>query len=223
MFLKALKIFFIPLGLLKKLVELAKDGARDIYNCKRFPASIVDAGCRICEESSIADHTHILSNSIITRSEIGEYSYVGKSCTIQNTEIGKFCSFASGLFMGTGTHPIDLFSTSTLFYRVENTFGISVVKQDMDFEEYQKIEVGNDVWIGTRAMIMDGVKIGHGAIVAANAVVTKDVPPYAIVGGVPARIIKYRFGEDRIKELMDSEWWDWPLEEINEKMDSWER
>ena len=211
-------MFFLPIGLMRKLIELAGEGARDIHNKKRFAGSIVDSGCRIDKESSLAANTHILENCEVSRSRINEYSYVGKNSIIQNAEIGKFCSIAREVFIGLGTHPIDEFSTSTLFYRRKNTFGIELMDRDLEFEEYRKTEIGNDVWIGARAMILDGVKIGHGAIIAAHAVVTKDVPPYAIVGGVPARIIKYRFGEDRIRKLLALSWWNWDLAEIKERM-----
>jgi acetyltransferase-like isoleucine patch superfamily enzyme len=105
-----------------------------------------------------------------------------------------------------------------LFYRVSNTFNIKLVEKDYDFPEYQRIEIGNDVWIGARAVILDGVRIGSGAIIASNAVVTKDVPPYAIVGGVPAQIISYRFSPEEIAKLLKLQWWSWPLEEVKARM-----
>ena len=93
-----------------------------------------------------------------------------------------------------------------------------VVDSNYDFAEYRPITIGNDVWIGARAMVMDGVEVGDGAIVAANAVVTKDVPPYAIVGGVPAKVIRYRFAPEKIEALQLLQWWSWPLEEICRRM-----
>jgi len=160
----------------------------------------------------------VLLNSTLLGSSLGEYSYLGKRSVVQNAVIGRYCSIASEVFIGMGAHPVEQFSTSPLFYRRRNTFGLEVVKEDLDFEEYAPIEIGNDVWIGTRAMIMDGVTIGHGAIVAANAVVTKDVPPYAIVGGVPAKLIRYRFAPERIEELLTSEWWTHTPEQVLEQM-----
>lgn len=79
-----------------------------------------------------------------------------------------------------------------------------------DLKEHNEVKIGNDVWIGTRAMILDGITIGDGAVIGAGAVVTKNVPPYAIVGGVPAKIIKYRFSQDKINELLASQWWNDP-------------
>lgn len=212
------RIFLLPAALVNKLIQLAKDGGRDIHNRRRFPRSIVDPGCCISEDSALAGNVHILDNTLIVGSHIGEYSYIGKNCSLRNVRIGKFCSIANEVLLGLGSHPLEHFSTSTLFYRRRNTLGIQLIDQDLDFDEYKEIEIGNDVWIGTRAMILDGVKIGHGAVIAANAVVTKDVPPYAVVGGVPAKIIKYRFGEDRIKELLALEWWDWDIQTIKERM-----
>jgi acetyltransferase-like isoleucine patch superfamily enzyme len=81
------------------------------------------------------------------------------------------------------------------------------------------IEIGNDVWIGTSAIILSGVKIGHGAVVAAGSIVTKSVPPYAIVGGNPAKIIKYRLSEEKIEELLEMKWWDWSEEKIKKNID----
>ena len=77
-----------------------------------------------------------------------------------------------------------------------------------------KVEIGHDVWIGTNVTILPSVKIGNGAIIAAGAVVTKDIPDYAIVGGVPAKVLKYRFSDDEIKRLNQSKWWEWPDEKI---------
>ncbi len=215
---KLKRLLLLPLGLWGALCELAKDGARDIDNRGRFKGSDIGKGCWIDDRTAVAAHTRIRQGCVLLGSSVGEYTYTGQGCVFQNTEIGKFCSVAQGVFSGLGAHPLDLFTTSPLFYRKRNTLRIELVEKDLDFEEYHPIKIGHDVWVGARAVIMDGVTVGHGAVIAANAVVTKDVPPYAVVGGVPARIIKYRFGEDKIKELLASGWWNWPLEEIREKM-----
>jgi acetyltransferase-like isoleucine patch superfamily enzyme len=159
-----------------------------------------------------------MKNSIVNNSVIASYTYIGKNCLIQNTTIGKFCSIANDVAIGLGEHPTDKFSTSPLFYRKNNPIKIQLLEKDLGFNEYESIAIGNDVWVGTRALIMNGVKIGTGAIIAANAVVTHDVPPYAVVGGSPARIIKYRFDDSEIANLMNMKWWEMELGDIKERL-----
>lgn len=162
-------------------------------------------------KNSILGHGCILyDNSVVVNSFIGDYSYVGGGSRIQYAEIGKFCSIGPEVRIGLGKHPIHLKSTYPGFYAKDATF-YGVTPEYENYEpEYEQVSIGNDVWIGCRAMILDGVKVGDGAVIAAGAVVTKDVPPYAIVGGVPAKIIKYRFEASRIQELLKSKWWDNP-------------
>ncbi len=212
-------ILAVPLGIIKKVVELGKEGSRDIQNSHRFKRSTIDSGCCINSHSKISDHVHLLSNTIVNFSEIDSYTYVGKNCLIQHTTIGKFCSIANDVLIGLGRHPIDNFSTSPLFYRINNPLDIKLINKTNEFKEYLPIEIGHDVWIGTRAVILDGLKIGTGAIVAANSVVTKDVPPYAIVGGVPAKIIKYRFSDEKINKLLQAAWWQQDINQIKTNLD----
>lgn len=211
---KVVRILLIPLGLIKQLISIANDGARDIQNRKRFKAAIIDDGCAIDHHSNISAYTHILSNTQLNHTIVASYSYIGKNCLVQNARIGSFCSIANDVIIGLGKHPITNFSTATLFYRRKNTLNVELIDEDMPFEEYDAITIGCDVWIGARAIIMDGVEVGHGAIIASNAVVTKDVPPYSIVAGTPAKVIKYRFNEDKIDKLLASKWWELDLDKI---------
>ena len=215
---KIFRILLLPLGLLARLYGLAVIGSRDIQNKLRFRGSIVARDCCINAPSVIEGNCHILENSLILNSSISRFSYIGKNSIIQNANIGSFCSVANDVFIGLGTHPTVLFSTSPLFYRVKNIFKIELIDKDYDFSEYQTIEIGNDVWVGARAMVLDGVKVGDGAIIAANSVVTKDVPPYSVVGGVPAKIIRHRFTLSKIDKLQKSQWWTWTLTELRNRM-----
>ena len=214
------RILLFPMGFILKVLEIANNGSRDIANKILFKKTIVDKGCCIDQKSVIHPKVHLLENCIINNSEVNSYTYLGKNCLVQNTSIGKFCSIANDVCIGLGKHPTNLFSTSTLFYRKINTLKINLIEEDYNFAEHENIYIGHDVWIGFRAIILDGVTIGHGAIIASNAVVTKDVPPYAIVGGVPAKIIKYRFDEKKINHLLYSKWWDKDLNEIKSILNS---
>ena len=178
----AFRILLLPLGLIKNLISLSIRGSRDIYNKYRFNNSIIDKSCSIDSNTFIGSNVHILEKCIINNSKISSYSYIGRNCIVQNTSINKFCSIANDVIIGLGNHPKGYFSTSPLFYWINNAFNIKLIDEDLIFDEYKKIAIGNDVWIGARAIIMDGVIIGDGAIVAANSVVTKNVAPYSIVG-----------------------------------------
>lgn len=129
--------------------------------------------------------------------------------------IGKFCSIACGtkFLFNCANHTLKSLSTYTfpLFYE---EWGGEKAEVAMAWDNKGDIVIGNDVWIGYEAVIMAGVCIGDGAIIGTRAVVTEDVPPYTIVGGVPARPIKKRFNEDTIRKLEAMRWWDWPVEKI---------
>lgn len=203
---RTFRIILLPFGLVWGLIKLANNYSRDIQNKISFRKINIDSSC-IIQNSSMEPPIHLLENVKIFNCRIGKYTYVNRNTNIQNATIGNYCSISFDVLIGLGNHPTDLFSTSTLFYAKRNTFKIDLINKKANYEEYKWITIGNDVWIGARAIILDGVKIGDGAIIAAGAVVVKDVPPYAIVAGVPSKIIKYRFNDQIIKELLDSKWW----------------
>lgn len=211
---KIKRIVLLPFGLIKKLLEVANEGARDIENKLRFKNAIIDKGCSFDSKSILHNNVHVLENCIINNSEINSYTYLGKNCLVQNTTIGKFCSIANEVLIGLGNHPLDLFTTSPLFYRKKNTFNINLIDKDLDFVESKKITIKNDVWIGARVIILDGVTIGNSAVIASGSLVTKDVADFTIVAGVPAKVIKNRFTDSKIKELLELKWWELDLEKI---------
>lgn len=162
--------------------------------------------------SSLTNEINLLKypNSIRHNVTIGQNSYAMPGGYICNCSIGNYCSIASGVVIGPSVHPAQWLSTSPFQYNFPEVHkGIDPLKY-LTYKHHTKLssDIGNDVWIGQNAIVMGGLNIGDGAIIAAGAVVTKDVPPYAIVGGVPARVIKYRFDEPTIKELLELRWWD---------------
>ena len=151
-------------------------------------------------------------------SSIGRYSYVGGSCIIVNTTIGKFCSIAQNSIIGGANHPTDWVSTSPVFRKGENILGKTL--SELDYRAYEKTSIGNDVWIGEGAMVMTGCNIGNGAVIAARAVVTKDVEPYSIVAGIPAKEIRKRFEAEDIAYLQNLKWWDWSDQKLYSQGDA---
>lgn len=171
----------------------------------------------------LADGTASLSNySVLTLEEHAELGYskirafslaIGAHTFIRSTakldfveHIGRFCSISNDCCIGheKHTHPLDWVSSHPFQY-AKNT--------SLEYNpSFSPARLGHDIWIGTNVTIMEGVNIGTGAVVATNSLVTKDVPPYAIVGGNPAKIIKYRFPEEIIQGLLASEWWNYPVE-----------
>jgi acetyltransferase-like isoleucine patch superfamily enzyme len=174
-------------------------------------STLIGSKCSL-NNSVFGNYNKIGEGSYIHNVEYGDFSYNSIRCVILNTKIGKFCSIAQNVSTGLGKHPLNNFvSLHPAFYSTNKQCGISFSDQEY-FKELATVEIGNDVWIGVNAVILDGVKIGNGAVIAANSVVTKDVIPYTIVGGTPAKLIKYRFSQDDIEFLETFKWWDKDLE-----------
>lgn len=169
-------------------------------------------------KNSVADGTKLL-NCIV-----GLGSYINKNSSLSFVKIGKFCSIADSVCVSLGNHPINYVTTHpSFYYNTENQIGWTLYKGTPLYKEIYRfpkgenlyqVVIGNDVWIGSHVLIMGGVKIGDGAIIAAGAVVTKDVEPYSIVGGVPAKTIKKRFSSEQIDCLLRIRWWDNPISEL---------
>lgn len=149
--------------------------------------------------------------------KFGRFSYIGERSTVsQGVEIGKFCSIAKEVILGAYEHPVDWVTTHPLIF---GTLPFDFIQESLLFEKVawdggKSPTIENDVWIGHRAFIKNGVRVGNGAIVAAGAVVVSDVPPYAVVGGVPAKIIRYRFSANVIDKLQKLKWWEMSLEAL---------
>ena len=155
--------------------------------------------------SKVDKQAKIYSGTQFQDSIIGRYSYVGYDCEILHCSIGAFCSIANGVVIGGAQHPLQWISTSPVFYNEAGGTGLHL--GSLHVPSTPLTFIGNDVWIGSRAIVLAGVSVGNGAVIGAGAVVTKDVPPYAIVAGVPARVIRYRFTKDEIEMIEKTEWW----------------
>lgn len=192
---------------IKWLLRFALSKIKSIFSKKiSFFATILN--------SDIDRNAAIRQKSRIYGSSIGKYSYVARNTLIQNTEIGSFCSISEGCNIGMPSHPTDFISSSPVFLSSSNYLrkNFSAIK----YESCPKTIIGHDVWIGAHAQIKSGVKIGNGSIIAAGAVVTHDVPDYAIVGGVPAKIIRYRFDEETIIKIQRTKWWEFDEKKLTQ-------
>lgn len=176
-----------------------------MYNIKYyFKNSLFSLSSKIFN-SKFGNNVRISLGAEIINSKIGDYSYVGKRSILYNTIIGNYCSIANDVRICLGKHPINLFSTNPFLYddKSYNYFKNSSPKNK---NSIGNVIIQNDVWIGANVVIIDDVVIGTGSVIAAGSVVTKNVEPYSIVAGVPAKIIKYRFNPNVIVKLLKTNW-----------------
>jgi phosphonate metabolism protein (transferase hexapeptide repeat family) len=170
-------------------------------------------------DSYIGSWTEIGSNSTLVETSFDDYSYVAEDAQIIYATIGKFCSIASHVRINPGNHPMDRVTQHHMTYR-RKQYGLG--EDDEAFFDWRRSHhctVGHDVWIGHGAVIMPGVSIGTGAVVGSGAVVTKNVPPYVIVAGVPAKQIRPRFPEQVAEKLLKIAWWDWDRATLERQFD----
>jgi len=153
----------------------------------------------------------------VQNSSLGLFSYLSRGARVINSDIGRFsCIGPETLVGGLGRHPSNWLSTHPIFYSTARQTGDTTFAERDYFEELQRTKIGSDVWIGARAVVLDGITVGDGAIIAAGAIVTRNVAPYSIVGGAPAKKIRDRFDSAIIEGLLRAEWWNWPAESLKE-------
>lgn len=180
------------------------------YRLHCFSASIMSFADR---STIFVGCNRLTPGTMIFGGRVGRGTYVG-GARLQDCRVGGFCSIGARTRIGgLGRHPTTWLSTHPAFFSDKKQAGFTFVDKTY-FEELLPVLIGNDVWIGAQVLVLDGVQIGNGAIVAAGAVVTQDVPPYAIVGGVPAKLIRFRYDPETVLILEGLSWWDWPMEKI---------
>lgn len=177
--------------------------------------SLIDDDSMILS-STIGENCDIEKRNLIQTAVIGDMTYTGSDCSIMWANVGKYCCISRVVDIGGNEHNYRAASMMP-DYRFRNKMTGTLRKH----QDEEIITVGNDVWIGQGVSIArkPGLTIGDGAVIGAGAVVTSSVPPYAIVGGVPAKVIKYRFSEGMIEKLLRLRWWDWPNEKV---VENWE-
>lgn len=171
--------------------------------------------CTIDSKCTFEGKNLVCSGANLQGVKLGKFSYIGRDSQLNWVRIGRYSSIGPNVKNVVGKHPIkDFVSTHPAFFSIRKQVGETFVN-NQKFEEYNYVDytnkisniIGNDVWIGANSSIMEGIVIGDGAVIAAGAVVTKNVPPFAIVAGIPAKIIKYRFNKEEIEFLLELEWW----------------
>lgn len=173
------------LYLLSKILKKSRLSA--MKNCKIDKTSKIESGCNLVNV------------------EMNRHSFCGYNCEMTNVEIGSFCSIANGVIIGGGMHPIDWVSMSPVFYEGRDSVKAKFSEHKRD--NVLKTMIGHDVWIGQNCLIKQGVTIGNGSVIGMGSIVTKDVEPYTIVAGNPAKFIRKRFNDEIIENLEKSEWW----------------
>jgi phosphonate metabolism protein (transferase hexapeptide repeat family) len=184
----------------------------------KLAETVVEPSVKL-REVSIGICCEVLGDTAIEYTALGDYSYLGPGCTVADAVIGKFCAIAAQVRIGAPNHPLDRPSQHRFTYCPEY-YTVDAQRDHAFFRERRadRVVIGNDVWIGHAVIVMPGVKVGDGAVLAAGAVVTRDVAPYTIVGGVPAKQIRERFNRAIAAQLSAIAWWDWPAETIFQRL-----
>ncbi len=173
----------------------------------------------VIKECTFGEYVEIGESNNIQESVIGNFSYTSENCQIINSMIKNFVNIASYVRINPSQHPMHWASQHHIQYRKE-MFGMGIDDDSFfDWRREKKVTIGNDVWLGHNVVVMGNVTIGDGAVIGSSSVVTKDIPPFAIAVGNPAKVIRYRFDESTVQSLQKIAWWDWSYEQIKIAID----
>lgn len=179
----------------------------------------VDPSARL-KETTLGKYTEVGAGVRLQEVHLDDYSYVVDRSDVIYSDIGKFVNIASDVRINPGNHPMEWVSQHHFLYRLKQYgFGEEDNKPFFNWRRMQRVKIGHDVWIGHKAIVLPGVTIGNGAVVAAGSVVSRDVKPYTVVGGVPAKPLRSRFPEAIWRCLEEIAWWNWNHETIKERVD----
>ena len=184
-----------------------------LYKDAKVVNSLIGKGSTVgdyskVQDSKLEDMIRIDRNNYIYSVTMGRHSYTGSNTKIISADIGRFTAISWNVTIGGGEHDYTRITNHSFLYDDYSNLRPSSVEPTYD-RLSMPCKVGNDVWIGNGSIILRGINIGDGAVIGAGAVITKDVPPYAIVVGCPGKIIKYRFDEKKIQKLLKLKWWEW--------------
>jgi len=172
------------------------------------------------KESTLGRWTEIAAHTSVLASQIGDYSYAMEHCDIFNARVGKFSNIASHVRLNATNHPMERATLHHFTYRSKDYWPEKERDEAFFARRYDAaVTIGHDTWLGHGSTLLPGVSVGNGSVVGAGAVVTRDVAPYTLVGGVPAKPIKHRFAVNIVERMEDLAWWDWDHERLGNALE----